>query len=293
VEGRSVPDKDQPSAEVRVATPDYFRAMAIPLLKGRGFIEADRLGAARVLLIGERAARMFLPAGDAIGQKVRFGARGGYEKNEGEIVGIVGDVRHFGLDAPIPPIFYVPLAQAGIDGVTVVIRAPGSPAALGQSARKLIQGIDRDALVGEPVLLETLVAGSLGQRRFYMMLLGAFAALALVLAAVGLYGVISYSVAQRTQEIGIRVALGAARGQVLAMVMKNGLRLAVLGLAAGQVAALILNRALEGLLVGVSTTDPATLAVTALVLLIVAILACYVPAWRAARLDPMAALRFE
>src|SRR5437773_2225402 len=116
VEGRSVPDKDQPSAEVRVATPDYFRAMAIPLLKGRGFIEADRLGAARVLLIGERAARMFFPAGDAIGQKVRFGARGGYEKNEGEIVGIVGDVRHFGLDAPIPPIFYVPLAQAGIDG---------------------------------------------------------------------------------------------------------------------------------------------------------------------------------
>ena len=293
VEGRSVPDKDQPSAEVRVATPDYFRAMAIPLLKGRGFIEADRLGAARVLLIGERAARMFFPAGDAIGQKVRFGARGGYEKNEGEIVGIVGDVRHFGLDAPIPPIFYVPLAQAGIDGVTVVLRAPGSPAALGPSARKLIQGIDRDALVGEPVLLETLVAGSLGQRRFYMMLLGAFAALALILAAVGLYGVISYSVAQRTQEIGIRVALGAARGQVLAMVMKNGLRLAVLGLAAGQVAALILNRALEGLLVGVSTTDPATLAITALVLLIVAILACYVPAWRAARLDPMAALRFE
>jgi putative ABC transport system permease protein len=293
VEGRSVPDKDQPSAEVRVATPDYFRAMAIPLLRGRGFIEADRLGAARVLLIGERAARMFFPAGDAIGQKVSFGARGGYEKNEGEIVGIVGDVRHFGLDAPIPPIFYVPLAQAGIDGVTVVIRAPGSPAALGQSARKLIQEIDRDALVGESILLETLVASSLGQRRFYMMLLGAFAALALVLAAVGLYGVISYSVAQRTQEIGIRVALGAGRRQVLAMVMKNGLRLAVLGLAAGQVSALILNSALKGLLVGVSTTDPATLAVTALVLLIVAILACYVPAWRAARLNPMAALRFE
>lgn len=236
---------------------------------------------------------MFFPAGDAVGQKVKFGASGGYENPEGEIVGIVGDVRHFGLDAPIAPTFYVPLAQGGMDGVTVVIRALGSAAALGQPARKLIQEIDRDALVGEPVLFETLLANSLGQRRLYMMLLGAFAALALVLAAIGLYGVISYSVAQRTQEIGIRVAVGAARWQVLSMVMENGLRLVVLGLAAGQVMALILNRTLKSLLVGVSTTDPSTLLTTAAVLLMVAIIACYVPAWRAARIDPLVALRFE
>ncbi len=292
VEGRSVPEKDEPSAELRWATPNYFRTMAIPLRQGRTFTDADRLGAARVLLICETAARMFFPGGDAIGQKIQFGARGGYEKNEGEIVGIVGDVHHFGVDAPVPPTFYVPLAQSGVDGATVVIRAQGLPA-LGQPARKVVQSIDRDALVGEPVPLEALVSGSLGQRRFYMMLLGAFAALALVLAATGLYGVISYSVAQRTQEIGVRVALGATRKQVLSMIMGQGLRFAAMGLAIGQLMAMILNRALKGLLVGVRTTDPPTLVVTAAVLLIVAALACYVPARRAARVDPMVALRFE
>ena len=222
VEGRNIPEKDQQSAELRWATPHYFRTLGIPLRKGRTFTDADRLGAAGVLLISETAAHMFFPAGDAIGQKIDFGAGGGYEKNKGEIVGVVGDVRHFGLDAPIAPTFYVPLSQAGMDGASLVIRAQASPAALGQPARKLIQEIDRDALVGEPVMFDSLLADSLGQRLFYMMLLGAFAALALVLAAVGLYGVISYSVAQRTQEIGIRVAMGAARWQVLSMVMKNG-----------------------------------------------------------------------
>ncbi len=293
VEGRSVPEKDEPSAEVRWATPDYFRSMAIPLRQGRVFTDADRLNAERVLLISEGTARTFFPAGDAMGRKITFGARGGYEKNEGEIVGIVGDVRHFGLDAPVPPMFYVPLAQAGMDGATAVIRAQGLPTALGQPARKLLQGIDRDALVGEPVLLETLVAGSLGQRRFYLMLLGAFAALALVLAMVGLYGVISYSVAQRTREIGIRIALGATRRQVLSMVMRRGLLLVGLGLAAGQMMALMLNRTLKGLLVGVSTTDPLTLTVTGALLLFAAVLACYVPARRATRADPLVALRYE
>jgi putative ABC transport system permease protein len=292
VEGRSVPEKDEPSAELRSATPDYFRTMAIPLRQGRTFRDADRLGAARVLLISETAARMFFASGEAIGQRIKFGARGGYEKNEGEIVGIVSDVHDFGVDAPVPPTFYVPLAQSGVGGATVVIRAQGLPA-LGQPARKLVQSIDRDALVGEPVPLEALVFGSLGQRRFYMMLLGAFAALALVLAAIGLYGVISYSVAQRTQEIGVRVALGATRKQVLSMIMGQGLRFASMGLALGLMMAMILNRALKGLLVGVSTTDPPTLVLTAAVLLIVSALACYVPARRAARVDPMVALRFE
>src|SRR5215469_10347136 len=293
VEGRSIPEESQPSAELRWVTPNYFRALGIPLAKGRRFSDADRLGGARVLLISETAARMFFPAGDAIGQKLRFGARGGYEGNEGEIVGIVGDVRHFGLDAPIAPTFYVPLAQAGMDGATLVIRGQPSPAALGRAARRLIQEMDRDALVGEPVMFEALLASSLGQRRFYMMLLGAFAALALVLAAVGLYGVISYSVEQRTQEIGIRVAMGAARSKVLSMVLGNGLRLVVVGLAAGQGMALMLNGALKRLLVGVSTTDPPALLGAAAVLLLVAILACYVPASRAARMDPLVALRFE
>jgi putative ABC transport system permease protein len=267
--------------------------MTIPLRKGRTFEDSDRLGSARVLLISETAARMFFPGGDAIGQKIQFDARGGFEKNEGEIVGIVGDVQDFGVDAPVAPTFYVPLAQAGMDAATLVIRAQGLPAALGQPVRKLVQGIDRDVLVGEPVLMEKLASDSLGQRRFYMMLLGGFAGLALVLAAVGLYGVISYSVAQRTQEMGIRVALGASGGQVVSMVMGQALRLAGLGLAMGLVLAMMLKSVLKGFLVGVSTTDPATLAVTALVLLIVALFASYVPARRAARVDPVVALRFE
>jgi putative ABC transport system permease protein len=293
VQGRSVPEKDEPSAELRWATPNYFRTMTIPLRKGRTFEDSDRLGGARVLLVSETAARMFFPGSDAIGQKINFGANGGYEKNEGEIVGIVGDVHDFGVDAPAAPTFYVPLAQAGMDGATLVIRTEGLPAALAQPARKLVQGIDRDVLVGEPVPMERLVSGSLGQRRFYMMLLGGFAGLALVLAAVGLYGVISYSVAQRRQEMGIRVALGASGGQVMSMVMGQALRLAALGLAMGLALAMMLKSVLKGFLVGVSTTDPATLAVTALVLLIVAVLASYVPARRAARVDPMVALRFE
>lgn len=293
VEGRSVPEKDEPSAELRWATPNYFRTMTIPLRKGRTFEDSDRLGSARVLLISETAARMFFPGGDAIGQKIQFGARGGFEKNEGEIVGIVGDVHDFGVDAPVAPTFYVPLAQAGMDAATLVIRGQGLPAALGQPVRKLVQGIDRDVLVGEPVPMEKLASDSLGQRRFYMMLLGGFAGLALVLAAVGLYGVISYSVAQRTQEMGIRVALGASGRQVVSMVMGQALRLAGLGLAIGLVLAMMLKSVLKGFLVGVSTTDPATLAVTALVLLIVALFASYVPARRAARVDLVVALRFE
>ena len=208
-------------------------------------------------------------------------------------MGIVGDVHHFGLEAPVAPTFYVPLAQSGADAATVVVRTEGVPGALGHAARKAIQDIDRDALVREPVLLEDLVSGSLGQRRFYMLLLSAFAGLALVLAAIGLYGVISYSVAQRTREIGIRVAMGATRKQVLSMVMGQGLRFTAIGLALGQVLALILNRAIKGMLVGVKVTDLPTMFVTAFVLMLVAVLACYVPARRAARVDPMEALRFD
>jgi putative ABC transport system permease protein len=267
--------------------------MAIPLRQGRAFTDADRVGAARVLLISEAAARLFFPAGDALGQKVSFGAQGGYEKNEGEIVGIVGDVRHFGVDAPAPPIFYVPVAQSGLDAITIVIHTHAATSGLIQPARRTVQAIDRDALVAEPIPMDTLVSASLGQRRFYMLLLAGFAALALVLAAVGLYGVISYSVAQRTQEVGIRVALGASRSEVISMVMRQGLQLASAGLAIGLLLALLLKSVLKSFLVGVSASDPATLALTALLLLLVAVLASYIPARRAARVDPMVALRFD
>jgi len=292
VEGRSVPDKDEPSAQVRAATPDYFRTLQIPLKQGRAFAGADRLGSTRVVLASEKAVKAFFPDGNAIGQRLRFGARGGYEKNEGEIVGVVGDVRHDGVDIPAPPIFYVPLVQAGLDSATLVIRGQ-SLSGSAQTARKLLQNIDHEALVGEVMPLQDLVDGSLGQRRFTMLLLAAFAGLALLLAAVGLYGVISYSAAQRTQEIGIRVALGATRGEVLGLIMRQGMKVAGAGLLIGLVLAFLLTRALKDLLVGVSATDPVTLAITTAMLLLVAALACFVPARRATRVDPVVALRFD
>ena len=293
VAGRSIPEKDEPSTEIRAATPDYFRTLAIPLREGRTFTATDRLNAARVLLISETAARMFFPQGDAVGQALKFGARGGYERNEGEIVGIVGDVRHFGLELPAPPMVYYPLAQSGLDSVTIVVRTKTAPGSLAQPARKLVQSFDRDALVAEPVLMDSLVSSSLGQRRFYMLLLGGFAALAVALAAVGLYGVVSYSVAQRTQEVGIRLALGASPAGVVVMVMRQGLRLSAAGLAIGLLLTLFLKAALKHLLVGVSATDPLTLGVTAIILLLIAAFASYVPAKRAARVDPLIALRFD
>jgi len=188
---------------------------------------------------------------------------------------------------------YYPLAQSGLDSVTIVVRTKTAPGSLAQPARKLVQSFDRDALVAEPVLMDSLVSSSLGQRRFYMLLLGGFAALAVALAAVGLYGVVSYSVAQRTQEVGIRLALGASPAGVVVMVMRQGLRLSAAGLAIGLLLTLFLKAALKHLLVGVSATDPLTLGVTAIILLLIAAFASYVPAKRAARVDPLIALRFD
>ena len=285
--------ENQPSMQVRVISPAYFRSLRIPLLRGREFSDADRLGAPRVLLISQTAARTFFPKEDPIGKYLKFGAQGGYERIEGTVVGMVADVRDFGLDAPAPPTAFAPIAQAGWGDFSVLVRTEGATAGAAETVRGAVQSLDRDLPVGDISSVQDVAAATLAPRRFYMLLLSLFSGLALVLAAVGMYGVIAYSVSQRSHEIGVRLALGANRGRVLAMIVREAFVLLAMGMAIGIVAALALSRVLRGMLVGVSAADPLVYVAVGLLLALVALLACVVPARRATRVDPMVALRYE
>ena len=295
VRGAPVAEQNQPSAELRVASRDYFRTIGIPVLHGRAFESSDRIGSPPVVLVSEAMARHFWPNGDALGHFIAMGVRPGISNADvgGEIVGIVGDVRDFGLEIEPSPTVYVLADIPGSNGMNIVVRTSNDPAALVQSARAAVAALDADIPLADPAPMETVLSTSLAQRRFYMLLLSIFAALALALAGIGLYGVISYSVGQRTQEIGVRMALGATRGQVLGMILSQGLRLACAGIAAGIIGALALNRLLKGMLVGVSTTDATVFTFAALSIALIALAACYIPARRATAVDPVIALRYE
>ena len=295
VRGVPVAPQIQPSAELRVASRDYFRSVGIPLLHGRLFESSDRMGSPPVVLVSEAMARRFWPNGDALGHSIIMGVRPGISNADvgGEIVGIVGDVRDFGLEIEPEPTVYVLMDVPGSPYMSIVVRTANDPAGLVQSARATVAALDADIPVADPAPMETVLAASLAQRRFYMLLLSIFAAVALSLAGIGLYGVISYSVGQRTQEIGVRIALGATRGQVLGMILSESLRLAGTGIATGILGALALNRLLKGMLVGVSTTDASVFTAAALGIGVIALAACYVPARRATAVDPVIALRYE
>ena len=247
------------------------------------------------MLVSETMARKFWPNGDALGHSITMGVRPGISDTDvgGEIVGIVGDVHDFGLDIEPTPTVYVLMDIPGSSYMNIVVRTAGDPAALVQSARATVAALDADMPLADPAPMEAVLATSLEQRRFYMLLLSIFAAVALLLAGIGLYGVISYSVGQRTQEIGVRMALGATRRQVLGMILSESLRLAGTGIAAGILGALALSRLLKGMLVGVSTTDAGVFAAAALGIGVIALVACYVPARRATTVDPVVALRYE
>ena len=265
--------------------------MQIPVKSGRVFSDADRPTAEPTLVIGERTARRLWPNGDALGQHVRIGdADSGPWRT---IIGIVGDVRHQEL-AALPPLqMYTPQSQVTDSFLTVVIRSTADPALLANQARRLIWSVASDAPVYAVTPLADLVARSVGPRRFVMVLLDLFGAVALLMTAVGLYGVISYSVAERTREIGIRAALGATRADIVRMVMGGGLAIVSGGLAAGIGVAIAATRYLKSSLYEVSPTDPATFAAVVAVLFGVAALAQVVPAARATRIDPAAALRHD
>ena len=291
IEGRPVAHGQEPDGEVTTVTPDYFRVMGIPLKSGRVFTEQDRKDTPPVVIISETLARRNFPGEDALGKRLVLDD----EKPPSEIIGIVGDVRHEGLEKEAYPGYYLSYYQSPERQVNLIVRsAPGvDPATLQMPVRNVVKQIDKDQLVWETKTMEQLRAESVARRRFNMMLLGIFAALALALAAVGIYGVMSYSVTQRTHEIGIRIALGAQASDVLRMVVRQGMTLALIGVGIGLLAAFAVTRVMASLLYGVTATDALTFAGVSLLLAGIALLACLIPARRATRVDPMVALRYE
>ncbi|MGB7921790.1 MAG: ABC transporter permease, partial [Pyrinomonadaceae bacterium] len=292
IEGRppAAPGSDDRLANIRTASPDYFRAMGIPLVKGRFFTDGDRDGAPRATIISESFARYFFPNEDPLGQRLTIDIG---EPFNAEIVGVVGNIRHSSLDTEPWREMYTNIAQTPRGSVNLVLRTKSDPAMVTSAVKSEVQALDRDLPIYSPKTMEQRVSESAAAPRFRTLLLALFAALALVLAAVGIYGVISYTVTQRTHEIGIRMALGAGRRDILRLVVGRGIILTLIGVAIGLLGAFLLTRVMATLLFGVSATDPLTYAVVSLLLIAVALLACYVPARKAMKVDPMIALRYE
>ena len=290
-----VAEGDEPEVDTFCVMGDYFRVMQIPQRAGRTFAATDREDQPLVAVINEALARQYFARQNPIGQRVRWGRETGPPRWM-TIVGVVGDVKQYSLAQPAEPAVFTPFAQsneAWRRWMSLVVRAPGSSATLIPAVKSQVWSLDNQIPLNRIESMDELLSQSLAERRFNMRLLGLFAGLALTLAAVGLYGVMSYSVSQRTHEIGIRMAVGARRRDVLMLVMGQGARLAATGVAAGIVGAFALTRLMTSLLFGVAPTDPATFAAVVLLMMAAVLLACYVPARRAVRVDPMVALRYE
>ncbi len=280
------------TADYATVSPDYFRVMRIPLLRGRLFSGKDSASNPNVTIVSEVLARRFFPNQDPIGRQMRFGfpPNGNVPR---EIVGIVGDVRDVALSKKPGPMMYVPFAQAPLYGGEVVVRSSLSVSGVAAAVRQAVRSIDRNLPVTDIESFPEALGQSISRERFRTFLLGSFSAIALVLAAVGIFGVVSYSVSQRTHEIGIRMAVGAQRRDMLRLILGQGAKLALLGLVIGVFFAFLLTRLMASLLYDVSARDPQTFGAVAIVLLGVAVTACYIPARRAMRVDPMVALRYQ
>jgi putative ABC transport system permease protein len=284
---------DDRLAGMRIVTPDYFKTMKIPLAAGRLFDGRDDGRAPEVVLINQQTARRFFAGVNPIGQQIRVGvnlARDARSNNK-TIVGIVGDVKYGRLDSDTPPEIYLPYAQHAVDEFTIAVRVAGHPMAFAPTLRREVAAIDRDLPIAKIEPMTAVIGASIAERRFTMLLLTAFAAVAAALAAIGIYGVLAYLVSQRVQEIGVRLAIGATPRSVAGLFVREGAVLTLAGLACGVAGALAITRTLSTLLFGVTTTDPWTFSAVAGALAVVALLASYLPARRAARVDPMVALR--
>jgi len=292
------PGAPGPDSEFRSIAPDFFKSLRIPMLRGRAFSEQDGPDQPKVIIVSEALARRYFPDQDPIGRRIRLGRRpplNGWRT----IVGVVADVRDWGLDQPVRTVYYVPIDQYPVGLVWLTLRSKDASAkasalkAMANQVRPELAALDSDQALEAPRTLEEDVSASTAGRRFPMQLLALFAGLALLLSAIGIYGVMSYAVEQRTHEIGVRMAVGARAADVLKLVVGQGLKLALYGVAIGLVAALGLSRVLGSLLYNVSASDPLTFAGIAALLVLVALVACWLPARRAVAVDPMTALRSE
>jgi putative ABC transport system permease protein len=294
VEGYDPPaNQPGPWGDIRLIGGDFAGALGVPLRRGRLFTERDGPGAPRVAVVDEQMVRRFWPNENPIGKRLAFGAAEGEETEWMEVVGVVGHVRQQGLDDDAHVQLYLPYRQQGGGGMAVMVRTSGDPLRAVPLVRAAVQAVDRDQPISQVRTMDEILTNSVGRRRLTTVLLAVFAGFALMLACVGLYGVTAYAVTQRTREIGVRMALGAAGPQVVGAFVRDGLRLVAVGLAVGLVGALGAGRLIASQLYDVRPGDPATLAVTAATLAVVAVLASYLPARRATRVDPMTALRSE
>jgi putative ABC transport system permease protein len=291
VEGRPDPGPgDRPGADYSVACPGYFRTMGVRILRGREFTNQDKVNAPGVIVIDQAMAERFWPGEDPIGRAIDLGGPGGTRLT---VVGEVADMRHRALDEAMHPQFFRPYTQAAWPWMSIVTRTQGRPESYAPAVKKAIAEVEPDRPVSEVGTMEEIVQDALGPRRFPTILLASFALLALVLSAVGIVGVVGYSVAQRTQEIGIRMALGARPRDVLALVLRGSMTWVFAGIALGIAGSLSLTRMLGILLYGIRPSNPEVLGTAALLLAVVALVASYIPARRAAKVDPMVALRYE
>jgi len=292
IEGDAVTNNAIPTAQVGLVSPDYFRTMETPLKRGRFFTDADDRQAPQVVLIDEALAARYFSNRDPVGLRIKRGGPAS-EAPWMTIVGLVGNIKSDGFDKPDQPHLYFPIFQNPAYAMAIYLRTDVAPLTVTQSVREQVRSLDRDLPVFGERTMSQVAAESVSRRRFAMQLVGLFGILALLLAAVGIYGVIAYSVTQRTREIGIRVALGASRSAILRWVLKQGMVLTIAGVVIGLVGALALTRLLRSLLFGVGPTDLVTYGALAVLLTIVALIACYVPARRATKVDPLIALRYE
>jgi putative ABC transport system permease protein len=294
VEGIPDPPPDQQRDVIyRAIGPGYFSTMGIPLVRGRDFTEQDTTDTGYAVVVSEKMAKHFWPGQDPIGKRLKPGSTTS-DSPWREVIGVVKDVRQNDFVADPKLQMYMSYRQLKfLAPNALVVRTSVDPMSLAMPLRNAVWAVDKDQPVSNIRSMDDIVSAAMARQRFSTMLLGIFAALALVLAAVGIYGVMSYSVAQRTREIGIRLALGAQRGDVLRMTMGQGLKLVSVGVGIGLIAAFILTRVMASLLFGVNPTDPTTFAVIPLVLMSVALLASYIPALRATKVDPMVALHYQ
>ncbi|MDX6576146.1 MAG: putative transport system permease protein, partial [Blastocatellia bacterium] len=270
--------------------PDYFEAIGTSLRKGRLFSDQDDAKATRVVLINEAFAKRFLPGQEPIGQRVNFG---GSERETQEIIGVVADVKNDDLDEAVDPIAYSPYAQNVWLSMYLVIRSTQEPTLLASAVRSEVYALDSKLPVSNIKPVRQMIDERISPKRLMTYILAVFALIALLLASIGIYGVMSYAVTQRTREIGVRMALGAQAVDVLKLVVKNGMTMAIIGVAIGLAGAYALTRLLANLLFKVAPTDLLTFAVVTVSLIVVALLACYIPARRATKVSPLAALRYE